>query len=131
MAIIPPRLFKTRTTFSLFGIDFLHGIGFMCTNFYLPVLFQGVNGDSALRSGITMLPVPLGGSLTTIIVGLLVTATKRTRPFMWSGTALMTIGAGLLISLNEKSSLGMELGLTLVQGMGTGFVCFIALFEAS
>ncbi|KAJ7656291.1 MFS general substrate transporter [Mycena polygramma] len=122
MAIIPPRLFKTRTTLSLFGIDFLHGIGFMCTNFYLPVLFQGVNGDSALRSGIKMLPVSLGGSLTTITVGLLVTATKRTRPFMWSGTALMTVGAGLLISLNEKSSLGMELGLTLVQGMGTGFL---------
>jgi Na+/melibiose symporter-like transporter len=123
MAVIPPRLLKTRTTLFLFGIDFLHGIGFMCTNFYLPVVFQGVNGDSALKSGLKMFPVSLGGSLITVIVGPLVTSTKTTRPFIWTGTALMTVGAGLLVSLSEKSSLGMELGFTLVQGMGTGFVC--------
>ncbi|KAJ7931714.1 major facilitator superfamily domain-containing protein [Mycena leptocephala] len=122
MAVIPPRLLKTRTTLSLFGIDFLHGIGFMCTNFYLPVVFQGVNGDSALKSGLKMFPVSLGGSLITVIVGPLVTSTKTTRPFIWAGTALMTVGAGLLVSLSEKSSLGMELGFTLVQGMGTGFL---------
>ncbi|KAJ6581799.1 MFS general substrate transporter [Mycena capillaripes] len=122
MAVIPPRLLKTRTTLSLFGIDFLHAVGFMCTNFYLPVVFQGVNGDSALRSGIKMIPVALGSSLSTIIIGPLVTVTKRTRPYIWSGTALMTVGAGLLISLNEKSNLGMELGFTLIQGLGTGFL---------
>ncbi|KAJ6581824.1 MFS general substrate transporter [Mycena capillaripes] len=122
MAAIPPRLLKTRTTLALFGIDFLQGIGFMCTNFYLPVVFQGVNGDSALRSGFKMISVALGGSLTTTMVGPLVTVTKRTRPFIWTGTALMTVGAGLLTSLNEKSSLGTELGFTLVQGIGTGML---------
>ncbi|KAF7356400.1 MFS general substrate transporter [Mycena venus] len=122
MAIIPPRLLKTRTTLSLFGLCFFHGMAFMCTNFYLPVVFQGVDGDSALLSGIKLFPVALGGSLTTIVVGPLVTATKRTRPFIWGGSALMTLGAGLLISLSETSGLGMELGFTLVQGLGTGFL---------
>ncbi|KAJ7451532.1 MFS general substrate transporter [Mycena latifolia] len=122
MAVIPPRLLKTRTTLSLFGLAFLHGIGFMCTNFYLPVLFQGVNGDSALISGVKMFPVAVGGSFATILVGPLVSVTKVTRPFMWFGTALMTVGAVLLILLNEKSSLGMEMGFTLIQGIGTGFL---------
>ncbi|KAJ7095709.1 major facilitator superfamily domain-containing protein [Mycena belliarum] len=122
MAVIPPRLLKTRTTLSLFGLTFLHAIGFMCTNFYLPVLFQGVDGDSALGSGIKMLPIALGGSLASIIAGPLVSVTKVARPFIWMGTILMTIGAGLLISLSEKSNVGMEMGYTLIQGIGTGFL---------
>ncbi|KAF8216770.1 major facilitator superfamily domain-containing protein [Mycena galopus ATCC 62051] len=122
MAIIPLRLLKTRTTLSLFGIDLLHAIGLTCTSFYLPVLFQGVNGNSALTSGIKMFPNALGSSLTTIIVGPLVTVTKLTNPFIYIGTVLMTIGAGLMVLLNEKSNLGMELGFTLIQGMGIGFL---------
>ncbi|KAJ6519094.1 major facilitator superfamily domain-containing protein [Mycena sanguinolenta] len=122
MAILPVRLLKTRTTLALFGIDLLHATVFMATNFYLPVIFQGVNGDSALRSGLKMFPIAVGGSIITVIVGPLVTATKLTRPFIWTGTVLMTIGAGLLVSLNENSNLGKELGFTLVQGMGTGFL---------
>ncbi|KAK7025058.1 MFS general substrate transporter [Favolaschia claudopus] len=122
MAIIPPRLLKTRTTLALFGLDFFHGIAFMCTSFYLPVLFQGVNGDSALISGVKMFPNALGGSFTTIIVGPIITLTKVTRPYIWTGTVLMTIGAGLLILLNESSNLGMEMGFTLIQGLGTGLL---------
>ncbi|KAJ7711441.1 major facilitator superfamily domain-containing protein [Mycena metata] len=122
MAVIPPRLFTTRTTLSLFGLAFFHAIGFMCTNFYLPVMFQGVNGDSPLISGVKMFPVALGGSVATVVIGPIVTATKRTRPFIWSGTALMTLGAGLLITLSEKSSLGQEMGFSLIQGLGTGFL---------
>ncbi|KAJ7224091.1 MFS general substrate transporter [Mycena pura] len=122
MAVIPPRLLKTQTTLSLFGLTFCHGIAFMCTTFYLPVVFQGVNGNSAFLSGLKMFPIALGSSVVTITVGPLVTATKRTRPFIWTGTALMTVGAGLLVALSEKSNLGEELGLTLIQGLGTGFL---------
>ncbi|KAF7370381.1 MFS general substrate transporter [Mycena sanguinolenta] len=120
MAILPVRLLKTQTTLSLFGIDLLHAMALMCSNFYLPVVFQGVNGDSALRSGLKMFPIAVGASVMSMIVGPLVTVTKTTRPFIWTGTVLMTIGAGLLVSLNEKSNLGKELGFTLVQGIGTG-----------
>ncbi|KAJ7066486.1 MFS general substrate transporter [Mycena amicta] len=122
MAIIPPRLLQTRTTLSLFGLTFFHAIGFMCTTFYLPVVFQGVDGDSTLVSGLKMFPVALGGTFTTMVVGPLVTKTKQTRPFIRTGTVLMTIGAGLLILLSEKSSLGEEMGFTLVQGLGTGLL---------
>nr|GAT60011.1 MFS general substrate transporter [Mycena chlorophos] len=122
MAVIPPRLLQTRTTLSLFGISFFHAIGFMCTTFYLPVVFQGVNGNSVLVSGLKMFPVALGGTLTSMIIGPLVTRTKRTKPYIIIGTVMMTIGAGLLVILNENSSLGQEMGFTLIQGMGTGFL---------
>ncbi|KAF7309867.1 MFS general substrate transporter [Mycena indigotica] len=122
MAVIPPRLFKTRTTLALFGLTYLHAIGFICTTFYLPVVFQGVDGDSTLLSGIKMFPVALGGSFTTILVGPLVTKTKSTRPFIWTGTVMMAVGAGLLITLSESSPLGHEMGFTLLQGMGTGLL---------
>ncbi|KAF7308900.1 MFS general substrate transporter [Mycena kentingensis (nom. inval.)] len=122
MAIIPPRLLKTRTTLSLFGVNFLHGIGFMCTLFYLPVVFQGVNGDNSLISGLKMFPVSLGGALAMTVSGPLVTFTKRTRPIIWAGTLLMGLGAGLLILLSEKSSLAAEMLFSLVQGLGAGLL---------
>ncbi|KAK7025074.1 MFS general substrate transporter [Favolaschia claudopus] len=122
MAIIPPRLLKTRTTLSLFGLDLFHAIAFMCTPFYLPVIFQGVNGDSVLISGIKMFPNALGAAFTIILVGPIITLFKITRPFMWLGTVMMTLGAGLLILLDERSNVGMEVGFTLLQGMGSGFL---------
>ncbi|KAJ6519095.1 major facilitator superfamily domain-containing protein [Mycena sanguinolenta] len=122
MAILPVRLLKTRTTLALFGIDLLHATVLTATSFYLPVIFQGVNGDSALRSGLKMFPIAVGSSIATMIIGPLVTAMKVTRPFIWTGSVLMTIGAGLLVSLNENSNIGKELGFTLVQGLGTGFL---------
>ncbi len=59
---------------------------------YIPVYLQLVDGESATRSGVLLLPL-MGGMLTTsIISGRLVTRFGRYKIYPVFGTALMTDG---------------------------------------
>jgi MFS family permease len=49
--VVPPRLFKTRTTAILLITSFLHAYAFFAAAFYLPLYFQ-VLGSSATGAGI-------------------------------------------------------------------------------
>lgn len=53
-AIIPPRIFRTRTTAGVLVSVFLHAVVFFAANFYLPLYFQ-VLGANALSAGIKTL----------------------------------------------------------------------------
>lgn len=56
-------------------------------------------------------------------VGGLVTLLGFYAPFVWAGTALFTIGCGMLYTLDVGSSMGKWFGYELLAGIGVGF-CF-------
>lgn len=66
--IVPPRLFRTRTTAALLGIAHLHAIGFFSVAYYL-VLYYQVLGSSAVMAGIRALTFTLGCSITSALGG--------------------------------------------------------------
>ncbi|KAK7686305.1 hypothetical protein QCA50_010529 [Cerrena zonata] len=117
--IVPPRLFQTRTTGILLFTTFIHGMCFFMCAFYLPVYFQ-VLGASATRSGILALPNALGSSLISAVVGFIVVALGDYRQVIWGSWAIMALGYGLMIMLDEKTSLAAQLLITLVSGLGFG-----------
>ncbi|OJA14842.1 hypothetical protein AZE42_00766 [Rhizopogon vesiculosus] len=107
--IIPPRLFKTRTTGLAMVSNFLHAIVFFTGSYYLPLFYQ-VLGASATSSGIRMLPYSLGCSVTSAITGIIVTRTGSYRPIMWFGWTVMTLGWGIMIMLdNTTNAVGKEI----------------------
>ncbi|KAJ3869946.1 MFS general substrate transporter [Lentinula novae-zelandiae] len=108
--IIPPRLFKTRTTAGLLISVFIHVI---------PVYFQ-VLGSSAIMSGIEMLPYSFGSSMLSIISGRVVTTTGKTRPTIWFGFVVMTLGYGLMIQLSDTSNRAEKELYLLVAAIGVG-----------
>lgn len=92
--VIPPRLFKTRTTAGVIGIVFCQGLVFFAGAFFLPVYFQ-VLGSSALMAGVRNLPFALGASITSTIGGLIVAKVYRNyKVVMMVSLALMTVSAG-------------------------------------
>jgi hypothetical protein len=118
--IIPPRLFKTRTTGILLVSVFLHAFIFFAGAYYLPIYFQ-VLGSSALLAGVRyvspvalgskclhtyvrMIPYSFASSITSIIGGLLIAKTGRYRVIIWVAWAIMVLGYGLLTMLSERSS---------------------------
>jgi hypothetical protein len=118
--IIPPRLFKTRTTGILLVSVFLHAFIFFAGAYYLPIYFQ-VLGSSALLAGVRyvslhassskclhlcvrMIPYSFASSITSVIGGLLIAKTGRYRVIIWVAWAIMVLGYGLLTMLNERSS---------------------------
>ncbi|KAG7096588.1 hypothetical protein E1B28_004007 [Marasmius oreades] len=117
--IIPTRLFKTRTTAAVIIAGGLHMFSFMMATYFLPTYFQ-ILGSSAIGSGIDMLPLSLVSSLVALLSGILMSKFGKYRPLIWGGLAVMTLGYGLMIRLDESSSRAEKVVYLLVAAMGTG-----------
>ncbi|KAI0044548.1 MFS amino acid permease [Auriscalpium vulgare] len=117
--IIPPRIFKTRTTAIILTTSFFHGFISITGAFYLPVYYQ-VLGASATRAGIKMLPFSLGSAVTAALTGLLVAPLGDFRPLIWASYFFTAIGFGLLILLDDKSSVAVQEIYPLIAGLGIG-----------
>ncbi|KAL0577864.1 hypothetical protein V5O48_004100 [Marasmius crinis-equi] len=118
-AILPPRLFRTRTTSIILTTTFLHGICFFVGAYYLPLYYQ-VLGASATGAGVKMLPFSLGSALVSATAGILVSRFKDYRTIMWISWAIFTLGYGLMTMLDSHSSLAKQLVLPLVAALGIG-----------
>jgi len=120
--IIPPRLFKTRTTQLIIFTAFVHSFAFFSAAFYLPLYFQ-IRGASPTTSGVLIIPFAL---LSSVASGLSAYATSfgDYRPPIWISFAVMAIGYGLMIMLDERSSNVVGIIYTGWAGFGTGG-CFI------
>ncbi|KAG9318906.1 MFS amino acid permease [Chiua virens] len=118
-AIIPARLFKTRTTGIILVTNFFHAIVFFLTAYYLPLFYQ-VLGASATLSGIKMLTFPLGSAFVSIVSGLILHKTGKYRPIVWAAYALMTLGMGLMIMLSYTSIIVEQEVFPLIAALGTG-----------
>ncbi|OJA20399.1 hypothetical protein AZE42_05364 [Rhizopogon vesiculosus] len=117
--IMPPRLFKTRTTVIILVVGFFHGIVFFGGSYYLPLYYQ-VLGASATEAGIKMLPFKFGYASTSIMSGIVVSRTGSYRPTFWVAWTCMTIGWGLMIMLNNNSSTATQAGISFIAALGGG-----------
>ncbi|KAJ7618403.1 MFS general substrate transporter [Roridomyces roridus] len=117
--IIPPRLFRTRTTGLIFITVFFHSIAFFSAAFYLPLYFQ-ILGASATKSGVLIISFSVVSSITSALAGIVVSRMGDFRPVMWVSYAITTLGYGLMIMLNEKSSLALQIILPTIAGFGIG-----------
>ena len=51
-----------------------------------------------------MLPFSLGSAFTSVVSGQIVSRTGRWRPVMWISWAIMTLGWGLMIMLDDTAN---------------------------
>ncbi|KAF7301065.1 Membrane transporter [Mycena indigotica] len=137
--IIPPRLFQTRTTGIIFFSVFFHSFCFFCgilpcssppsepepndhaAAYYLPLYFQ-ILGASATKSGVLIIPFSLLSSVTSALGGFVVSWMGDYRPIMWFGYGIMAVGYGLMIMLDERSSLALQIVYPTIAGFGLGFL---------
>ncbi|EAU88799.2 membrane transporter [Coprinopsis cinerea okayama7 len=117
--IVPPRLFKTRTTSILLTTTFLHALGFFSGAFYLPLYYQ-VLGASATKAGVETIPYSLGCAFTSAVSGIVVSKTGSYRPMMWGAFAVFTLGMGLMTMLDGDSSTAEKVLYTLIAALGLG-----------
>ncbi|KIY72091.1 MFS general substrate transporter [Cylindrobasidium torrendii FP15055 ss-10] len=117
--IIPPRLFRTRTTALILTFSFLHALAFFVGAFYLPVYFQ-IRGSSATGAGVRMLPFSLGSSVTSGLAGFVVTRTGQYRPIIWASWAMFAVGYGLMIMLDSHSPVWPTVVYPLIASLGLG-----------
>ncbi|KAH8921226.1 MFS general substrate transporter [Atractiella rhizophila] len=130
--IVPPRLFKTRTTFAILSTAFLHSFCFFTAAYYIPLYFQ-ILGSSATFSGVEQIPLSLGSALISIIAGALITKTGDYRVISWVSWILQVVGYGLMYMLDEASNRAEKELYIWVAGLGIGmyFVAPLIALQAS
>jgi EmrB/QacA subfamily drug resistance transporter len=118
--ILPPRVFARPVVRAAVGLTFFVAATMFAVTIYLPVYLQLVNGMSATRSGVLLLPLMAGMLTTSITSGRLVTRFGRYRVFPICGTALMILGMWLFIHLGAHTSLLVTSAYMVVFGVGMG-----------
>lgn len=119
-ATLPPPILKQRTVLSscLFALFF--GGAFFLLVYYVPIFFQSVEGSSAMKSGIQLLPMMLATVVSSVVIGGLITAAGYYTPFLIVSAAIAAIGTGLITLYDIDISTGKWIGYQIVVGAGVG-----------
>ncbi|KAI4687938.1 uncharacterized protein J4E88_003531 [Alternaria novae-zelandiae] len=88
--------------------------------FYLPFYFQAIKGTSAEESGIRTIAYLVSITVSSIVIGGLITLVGWYAPFMWFGSAIFAIGAGMLYTLTVHSPPAQCIGYQILAGIGAG-----------
>ena len=92
--------------------------------------FQVVNGDTATQAGIATIPLIMGVVVFSILTGIACSLTGIYMPFLTIGGAVLTLGSGMMATLDEQSSRGMQVGYLLLAGVGVGLCIQTVLMAA-
>ena len=98
--------------------------------YYLPIYFQATQGVSPSTSGIRCLPLILAMSIALLASSALVTWMGYFQPLLVAGGILLTIGSGLIFTLDIDSSPGKYIGYQILVGVGNGISSQIPLIAS-
>ncbi|CAN9405681.1 unnamed protein product [Alternaria alternata] len=107
-ATIPVRVFTQRTVLV------------SCISSTFPSYFQAIKGTTAEESGIRTIAYLVSITCSSIVIGGLITVVGWYAPFMWFGSAIFAIGAGMLYTLKVSSPPGQWIGYQILAGIGAG-----------
>ncbi|KAK3682778.1 major facilitator superfamily domain-containing protein [Podospora appendiculata] len=128
-ALIPLRVLGKRSIYV--GALVLTGFGILSVTYgyYLPILFQSVQGVSTTQSGVRYIALVGSQIVTTIIVGGLVTtfgvynvtiSSSTKVPYMIAGGVVCSVGAGLLTTVDLFTSTPQWAAYLVITGLGLG-----------
>jgi hypothetical protein len=118
--LMPLDLFSKRSNLAALATCFFHAFVFISGNYYLPLYFQAVLGATPILSGVYLLPQAVALSFMSIFTGIFIKKTGQYLPLIWFGMAMMTLGFGLFINLDVKSSWAKIIIYQIIAGIGVG-----------
>ncbi|KAI1453994.1 putative MFS multidrug transporter [Annulohypoxylon moriforme] len=119
-AILPPRLFLQRSIASGLWSSMCISAHQTIILYYLPIWFQAIQGQSAVKSGIDLLPMVLLTAATSILNGQLVSHIGYYTPSFIFGVCLAAVATGLFTTLGAHTSEGKWIGYQILYGTGLG-----------
>lgn len=98
--------------------------------YYLPIYFQSIDGASPSSSGFRSLPLILAMSIALLASSAIITRIGYYTPLLIFGGVLLTIGSGLIYTLDIGTSAGKYIGYQILVGAGNGICSQIPLITA-
>jgi EmrB/QacA subfamily drug resistance transporter len=120
--VLPLGLFRNRIFVVACAVGFIVGLAMFGSVTYMPVYLQVVKGESPSMAGMLLTPMMAGVLTSSIISGQIISRIGRYRMFPIAGTAVMTIGLGLLATLDTETSAVRVATDMLILGLGLGMV---------
>jgi EmrB/QacA subfamily drug resistance transporter len=128
--VLPLHVFRNRNFSLIAGMSFLLGLAMFGALTFLPLYQQTVQHLSATASGLMLIPLMLGSTVTTLIAGQVTTRTGRYKALPIIGSGVMTIAMYLLTGLSLSTSLVTSGLYFVVLGVGMGFLMQITTLVA-
>ncbi|KAI0127010.1 major facilitator superfamily-domain-containing protein [Xylariales sp. AK1849] len=119
-ALIPLSVLGQRAVWAGGLVMFLQGGMTQMIPYYLPFWFQAVRGDSPVMSAVHLLPSILSQIFALVVLGALVRRFHYIPPWAIVGSALASIGSGLLTTLAVDTTTGQWIGYQIITTIGRG-----------
>lgn len=117
------RLFDRTAAKIILAHNFLTGIVYWSSLYYLPLYYQNVRGYSPVMSGVVILPLLLAFSAGSSSAGIIISRVGKYNVVLRTGYFLWAAGAGGRISLHRESHIAVMVVIQIIEGIGVGF-CF-------
>ena len=118
--IIPLHIFRDRTTTLATLASVGVGVALFGGAVFLGQYFQIARGYSPTAAGLLTLPMVIGSMLSATVSGNLITRYGRWKRFLVAGAAMMTIGFGLLATIDAHTDMVVVGVFLFILGCGMG-----------
>lgn len=118
----PGHVIFDRSLFAAYLTNFFNFFGQFTVLFYLPLLYQAVNGSSAVKAGLLLLPISIFGVSASLLSGYIMRRTGRYYKLTVTTTGILLLSVVPLVLFAGawfRSTLGSSIALAMVA-VGTG-----------
>ena len=120
--ILPLRLFRDPVFSVVVVALFVATCSLFAAVTFLPLYMQVVRGLTATNSGLLLLPLMGGITVSTIVSGRIITATGRYKIFPVVGLALTTVALALFSAMGTETPWAVAILDMVLMGVGFGMV---------
>jgi EmrB/QacA subfamily drug resistance transporter len=120
--VLPLHVFRNRNFSVATFMSFLTGFAMLGALTFLPLYQQTVQGLSAVGSGLMLIPMMVGVTVTSLTGGIVMTRTGRYKAFPVIGGAVMSLAMFLLAHLGLNTTKLTSALFFVVLGLGMGFL---------
>ncbi|KAL2880978.1 hypothetical protein SGCOL_003631 [Colletotrichum sp. CLE4] len=119
-ATVPPRIIRQRSIAFAAWAAFSLGGQMMLIAYYLPIWLQAIKGFTAVESGVRTLPMVLSMTVFAGVSGGIITKIGYYTPVMLVGICIMSVGAGMMTTLEVDTSTAKWAAYQVIYGIGQG-----------
>jgi EmrB/QacA subfamily drug resistance transporter len=120
--MLPLHVFRNRNFSLASSMSLLLGLAMLGALTFLPLFQQTVEHDSPTSSGLALIPLMLGSTVTSLISGQVTSRTGRYKILPIIGAVIMTIGIYMLTHLSVSTTRLDAAFSFVVLGVGMGFL---------
>ena len=118
--IFPVEFFKNKTVMILFAMTAAGGTAIFVPIYMIPIFFQFTRSDSALESGVRLLPYIFLMVFAVIGNGAILSAYGYYMPWYTLGGILVIIGGALMYTVDDLTGVARVYGYSIIVGFGVG-----------